>query len=686
MDSRKLMIDFLVPLAGRGGVENVLNSVAVFLLEQGYSVRVIQLIYSDQKWLNEKVPFFPFKVNSDHIEMEDFSCMYQSFLSENGVPDVVIATPWPYLTYAAYIALKKFSKPCKIISWLHGPIEQYKSYGCGGAEYLGFADCNFVLNKKTFNSLSNLIPDKKTVLINNPIDFSKCAPLNSDKHGSDTLLFVGRLSKEKNVEIIIKALSKTKAPWKLRIIGDGGERGNLEELVNYYKLEKRVMFEGWADNPWEKVSDVSALVLSSVYEGFPLAAIEALASGIPVISTPVDGITEVIKPGVNGYLYDMNSSDSLAEVLDFISEGVLPECDPISCVESVADFSSEKALAKIEEEILNTLDKISVIIPCYNVADSIRKCLDSVIKQTISGVNIEIICVDDKSSDNTLDILFEYEKKYPELFIIVPLPENVKQGRARNIALQYASGNYVTYIDSDDYIDDRMLECLYHNALSSGCDVVECGYSLIKNGEDILPYEEAKPIIYDMDVVEHQKAYIINRGWKTGPCGRLYKKELLTNNNIRFYEGKFMEDVYFSEMLMCHMRSYYYIPERLYNYCINPNGTMATENKSPHYMDIVYVQIEIMKYILQTKRFINCQKELEVLYFSKACVEPLNIMRNNKSLISFENYQYIRDNVFNMFPNISENEYINSQSDYKTCMALKMINAPVHDIASLFDY
>ena len=105
-----------------------------------------------------------------------------------------------------------------------------------------------------------------------------------------------------------------------------------------------------------------------------------------------------------------------------------------------------------------SMGKVSVIIPCYNVEPYIGECLDSVIGQTIGKENLEIIVVDDCSTDNTVQILQAYETRYPEQMIVVLCEQNGRQGTARNIGLSYASGEFVSFVDSDDYMPDDAVE------------------------------------------------------------------------------------------------------------------------------------------------------------------------------------------------------------------------------------
>ena len=100
---------------------------------------------------------------------------------------------------------------------------------------------------------------------------------------------------------------------------------------------------------------------------------------------------------------------------------------------------------------MNT-EKISVIIPCYNAEQYIDRCLTSVVRQTIGLSSIEIIAVDDASADRTLFKLLQWEEKYKENLMVIALEQNSGLGTVRNVALSYATGDYLFFLDSDDWI------------------------------------------------------------------------------------------------------------------------------------------------------------------------------------------------------------------------------------------
>jgi glycosyltransferase involved in cell wall biosynthesis len=122
----------------------------------------------------------------------------------------------------------------------------------------------------------------------------------------------------------------------------------------------------------------------------------------------------------------------------------------------------------------NTHIKISVIVPCYNVESFIDQCIGSLVRQTIGLECLEFIFVDDASTDGTLQKLQQWEKKYPEQILLIPCAKNRRQGAARNVGMQYASGEYIGFVDADDYISPEMYQRLYDIARKEQCDMVTC--------------------------------------------------------------------------------------------------------------------------------------------------------------------------------------------------------------------
>ena len=127
--------------------------------------------------------------------------------------------------------------------------------------------------------------------------------------------------------------------------------------------------------------------------------------------------------------------------------------------------------------------KLSIIVPVFNMASGgkLEYCLESLVNQTIN--DYEIIAVDDCSTDNSLEILHQYETKYPDKFKVIASPVNKKQGGAKNLGLEIAKGDWIGFIDSDDWIHIQTVEKLYNAAIENKVFVSTCNYQTT-NGEN----------------------------------------------------------------------------------------------------------------------------------------------------------------------------------------------------------
>lgn len=170
------------------------------------------------------------------------------------------------------------------------------------------------------------------------------------------------------------------------------------------------------------------------------------------------------------------------------------------------------------------MTKISVIIPVYNAQNYIDRCLDSVCNQTLE--DIEIICVDDCSKDNSLEILNTYAKNDNRIKVI-HCETNGGESKARNIGLDNAKGEYLAFVDNDDTIDSDFLEKLYDKALKTGADIVK-GEARVFNYDNSISFDKINELVRK----NNSKLFFLYYWWTA-----IYKTELIKNNNIKLLEG-----------------------------------------------------------------------------------------------------------------------------------------------------
>lgn len=201
------------------------------------------------------------------------------------------------------------------------------------------------------------------------------------------------------------------------------------------------------------------------------------------------------------------------------------------------------------------MQTISIIIPIFNAEPFLAKCLDSLINQPYSA--LQIILVNDGSTDNSLAIAQQYAQQ--DSRITVFSQTNQGQSAARNLGLQYATGEYISFIDADDYVDADFYTTLTQHIGSFDC--VQIGYKRItKQGKIII--EKLPRHFYQF----------------TSPCMRLYRRQSFLTYHLHFPSGMIYEDVIFSLDFWATNPTYKIIPYTGYNYLANTSSTTATRN------------------------------------------------------------------------------------------------------------
>ena len=203
--------------------------------------------------------------------------------------------------------------------------------------------------------------------------------------------------------------------------------------------------------------------------------------------------------------------------------------------------------------------KLSIIVPVYKVEEYLGECIDSLLSQTID--DYEIILVDDGSSDNSGKIADEYAAANPDMIRVLHI-DNGGQGRARNFALDIAKGDFVGFVDSDDWVMHDMYEKMYTRAAETGADVVVCDFMerFADGRESILP-------------ASLQDNWLGSAG---SSCNKIFRRSLV--GELRFPVGLWYEDFYFSAVMLLRSKHTEFIAEPLYIYRRGQESTMHNNN------------------------------------------------------------------------------------------------------------
>lgn len=238
---------------------------------------------------------------------------------------------------------------------------------------------------------------------------------------------------------------------------------------------------------------------------------------------------------------------------------------------------------------------VSVLIPVYNVEDYLGKCLDSVIAQTLN--NIEIICVNDGSTDGSAEILQEYKKKDSRITIITK--ENGGLPSARNAGLEVAKGKYIGFVDSDDYIDHTMYETMVNSAMIHDSDVVICGANIFPESPraDQWLYDTLSPGPRHYEKFDPD---ILFRAIDTTPFlwRTIVSKRLIDSRNFRLDEDVVLgEDKAFQCKVYPYAKGITVIPDKLYNYYWCRPGSLMVESAYTNITGKVKKHVKLVKSI-----------------------------------------------------------------------------------------
>lgn len=220
------------------------------------------------------------------------------------------------------------------------------------------------------------------------------------------------------------------------------------------------------------------------------------------------------------------------------------------------------------------MTKVSIIVPVWNVFKYLDNCLNSLVNQTLK--DIEIIVINDGSPDNSQQIIDKYAKKYKNIVSIIK--ENGGQGSARNMGLDIAKGEYIGFVDSDDYVDESMYEKLYNKAIEKKYDIVICNFlNHYPNGTtELICCGESKLDLFG------------------SACNKLFKKSFI--GTLRYLPKIWYEDLNFTMKLLAKTDNYAILNEGLYHYIIHESSTMNNNNSKKN-LDIITCIDNIKDYL-----------------------------------------------------------------------------------------
>ena len=322
--------------------------------------------------------------------------------------------------------------------------------------------------------------------------------------------------------------------------------------------------------------------------------------------------------------------------------------------------------------------KVSIIVPVYNVEDYIDKCLISLVGQTLK--EIQIIIVNDGSEDNSKQIILKYKEKYSDRILYI---EKINEGvaAARNVGLFFAKGEYIGFVDGDDYIDEKMFEKMYKKVKKENTDMVICDYYSVY--KEKLSYKGS-------GLCKSKNDMFFQKGMM---CNKLISAEIIKNNKILFPVGLKYEDGEYLCKIFPYIKNISFIYEPLYFYVQRNNSAEHTYNERTK--DIFIIWENIINFYknnnlyekYKTKLEYRCTISLLITSFFRM-IKIKNTKLRIESLKANWNYlikifPYWRNNPILKKNNSKVDIYLKSQN-YITYLLFSVFFSSLNKLKSLF--
>lgn len=327
--------------------------------------------------------------------------------------------------------------------------------------------------------------------------------------------------------------------------------------------------------------------------------------------------------------------------------------------------------------------KVSMIVPCYNASDWLRQCYLSLVNQTIGIENIELIFVDDASTDGgkTWEMLLSFEQEFPESIIVIQSEKNMRQGGARNMAMQYATGEYIGFCDADDWLDESALEKVYSYAKKTDADIVQFSHYYYIDEKDIRPdisQDKITDSFIKIHTVEERKQFLMWQVVTLGCWNKLYKHSLIMQTGVQFAEHVIYEEPLFTYPLLFEVRRVAFIKDYLYYYRYNINGTMLSDmNNMKTLTDHISVQIQLYELMLKKPYYLNYKDEIDLHFIHSYLYETFSFAKKRNFADAYIIFQHLAGTLCQHYPDLLENSYIKTGacSMQRQILQLAMKNA-----------
>ena len=310
------------------------------------------------------------------------------------------------------------------------------------------------------------------------------------------------------------------------------------------------------------------------------------------------------------------------------------------------------------------MPKVSVIVPFYNVEGYIEKCLETLVNQTLE--DIEIILVNDGSKDRSIEIVNKFLEAYPDKLVYLE-KENGGLSDARNYAIPYAKGEYIAFLDSDDYVEKDMYQKMYELAKKENSDMVECDFY----------WEYPDKLKKDVGVIYNGKKEMLEKV-RVVAWNKLIRREILEKTEVKFPKGYRYEDVEFTYKLVPFIEKVSFLKKPCVHYIQREGSISNSQNERTK--EIFDVLDHVIDYYKEKGIYETYKEEIEYIYVRYAfCSSLLRIVKIEDVALQEKLLNLTWKKVNTNFPNWKRNSILKKGKGLKN-LYLKTINQFTYNI------
>lgn len=308
------------------------------------------------------------------------------------------------------------------------------------------------------------------------------------------------------------------------------------------------------------------------------------------------------------------------------------------------------------------MKKVSVVVPCYNASQYLDKCISQLLCQTIGLDHMEIILVDDASTDEgrTWELIMDYERRFPDAIMAVPLEQNMRQGGARNAGVSYAGGEYLIFCDADDWLVEEALEHCYRAAKAYDADVVEFLIKDVTDHDAVVATESGgADRLVELDTEQKRKEFLLytDERFSLGSQKKFYRSSLIHENQIAFAEHLIFEEPSFVVPVRLYEKRHYFLDESLYVCYLSPGSSMRSE-WGEHMWDNLKVWLYLAADLERRGMMRKYYSELENLFFYWQMGMSIRLLLQRGYTMTKETLRLPVHSLLQIFPTPGENGYI----------------------------